>query len=357
MPATTFDPHYSRPYPVPTNAWWCDDHNCYHGGDVDYYRDTASVAEIAESRVAGARVAYFSVPEPRDAILDSCGCDLCRSRRPVADDNEYEDDGSDYYEDGDSSAEMIVHSYSYKPDPIFLGTGPLYLGAEIEVECKYDYSTDHRGKAIAAIAKYLADERVAYLKTDGSLSNGVEIVTHPMSYEWAIENFPWEMFGPLGNFAYTDPENTGLHVHVSRAGFRSQFHTMSWMRFVYEHKRQVVKLAGRNSDHWATFQRQATDLAYAAKGGTDLARYRAINVQNDNTLEVRVFGSSTDPEQVKATLGFMDASVRFAGTLSAHDALTKKRSRMWGDFTEYVTSHDKYEPLTKRFRALDLIPA
>lgn len=32
---------------------------------------------------------------------------------------------------------------------------------------------------------------------DSSIGNGFEIVTHPMSYQWAMATFPWPMLTRL----------------------------------------------------------------------------------------------------------------------------------------------------------------
>lgn len=72
-----------------------------------------------------------------------------------------------------------IMSYSFKPEPIFHGaegcepTG-LYLGVELEM----DY-----GNAEAA-AKRISEEygsKMLYFKHDGSLDEGCELVTHPMT--------------------------------------------------------------------------------------------------------------------------------------------------------------------------------
>lgn len=245
--------------------------------------------------------------------------------------------------------EAVIHNYTFKPDPVFWGEGPLFLGAEIEVECN-----DGQNRAARAVRKFLgADERLGYCKYDGSLDDGIEIVTHPMSYAWAMESFPWDMFRELEEAGAHTRSTCGLHVHVSRNAFRSHFHAMSWMRFIYANEKMVTRFARRRNGHYASFDRFNGELAKAAKGYTDSERYRAINAQNYSTLEVRVFASTTDAEVVKASLGFVDASVRYAGTLRSHDVLTHKAGT-WGDFTNYAKQRDEYAPLSRQLEKLGL---
>ena len=61
-----------------------------------------------------------------------------------------------------------------------------------------------------------------YCKHDGSLDDGFEIVTHPMSLEYHINEMPWcEVLGKAQQLGYRSHQaNTcGLHVHVSRKAF------------------------------------------------------------------------------------------------------------------------------------------
>ncbi|MFD9547958.1 hypothetical protein ACFWBG_11285 [Nocardia salmonicida] len=67
-------------------------------------------------------------------------------------------------------------NYSYRPDPIFHGTGPLFLGLELEVIVPDDRFDD----AIATATDSLGS--LGYLKRDSSIRpSGFEIVCHPMS--------------------------------------------------------------------------------------------------------------------------------------------------------------------------------
>src|SRR5439155_8451606 len=109
----------------------------------------------------------------------------------------------------------LVYDYSYKPVPVFHGIGPLFLGPEIEVQTPHDRDWECAELACNHLGS------LGYLKTDSSINGGFEIVTHPMSYPWAIENFPWHMLTQLDGMGCYASESTGIHVHVSRAAFGS----------------------------------------------------------------------------------------------------------------------------------------
>ena len=239
----------------------------------------------------------------------------------------------------------LVYEYSYKPRPVFHGTGPLFLGPEIEIE------TPHSGGQRCARIAHSHLGTLGYLKEDGSLDNGFEIVTHPMSYEWALSNFPWPMLTELDEAGCCATADTGLHIHLSRAGFSSPCHTYRWMKFIYRNQPQVTTLAGRTSDRWAAFtdddRRAVKDYA---KGGTG-ERYRAINTNNLTTLELRIFASSLNPQRVRAVFGFAAASVEYTRGLTV-DAIVQRRGWAWPAFVDWIGARPVYEPLRQQLEVL-----
>ena len=81
-----------------------------------------------------------------------------------------------------------IHEYGYKPDPIFYGTGPRYFGVELEI----DEAGERNRNAETLLDIGNRDAVRIYCKHDGSLDDGFEIVTHPMSLEYHEKNMPWE---------------------------------------------------------------------------------------------------------------------------------------------------------------------
>jgi hypothetical protein len=74
----------------------------------------------------------------------------------------------------------------------------------------------------------------------------------------------------------------------------------------------------------------------------------AVNTQNKDTLELRVFASSLDPALVKAALAFAAASVEYT-----RDPVNPLG---WDDFARWVSTRADYAPLTRELRRLDLLP-
>ena len=123
------------------------------------------------------------------------------------------EDPDDEDDDEDDSIAHILQSYSYKPDWVFSRQSDentnIYLGVELEFEA---HSTGDIGKLVAKTST----ERVLW-KADGSLIRGAELVTHPASLRYHLEEFDWN--GLLEQVADADlyvAPSCGMHIHASR---------------------------------------------------------------------------------------------------------------------------------------------
>lgn len=238
-----------------------------------------------------------------------------------------------------------VRDYSFRPRPRFLRTNgddeSLFFGWELEVAAE-----DGISNAIyTGVGK---QESVLYCKHDGSI-DGVEIVSHPMTYRYLREVFPLGMFDDLAEYVNdTGPcDGYGLHVHVSRSGFKSQAHVLRWLLFLYRNVSGVTRVAGRSSAQWARFSAQHNpgELALKAKGETGFARYEAVNVQNANTFEVRIFQSEWSRERLLSAVGMVHASVKYTEGLRSADILTGHKLE-WPAFTVWASARPEYAELT-----------
>lgn len=89
---------------------------------------------------------------------------------------------SSCFEHSDDNA---IKSYCYKPQPTFFGTGDRFMGVEIEIDC---------GGESEIKAKLLIDSAIddtIYIKRDGSLDCGLEIVSHPMTLDFHTNQMNW----------------------------------------------------------------------------------------------------------------------------------------------------------------------
>jgi hypothetical protein len=241
----------------------------------------------------------------------------------------------DYDEDNDSDSSLI-NGYNHKPRPIFHGDGKLFFGPEIEVEVEYGYDVHE-----AALVATRNLGTLGYLKADGSLSRGFEIVTHPMSYEYVMSDFPWHMFEELQQAGCTESQSAGIHIHVSREGFTSKAHMYKWLKFIHRNRREVLAFSGRESHYAAMESRHRSDVLSVAKGSRYGDRYQAVNPGNAATLEIRLFASSLDASRIKALFGFAHASIAYAEKLTISELLYD-RGWEWESFHNWVVGQNKY---------------
>lgn len=292
-----------------SHANYCDDCNEYHTGSSYYTEDTNS--SYCENCIGNA---YF--------------CEDCDA---------YYTNGCDDHSGDDA---RVIHDYSYRPDPIFHSTDKeerLFFGLEIEVEASRNRSES------AEYASRLEGYDLAYLKSDGSLNCGFEIVTHPMTHDFYKNeaNELWDTLEALRSRAGIrvkawDATTTGLHIHISRTGFTGGAHMHRFLRLVYDNQTLYEAIAGRSSSRWAKFDDAQTDYVSEDEEGTrqwksrrnlkskldnarNSDRYSAVNTQNHATLEMRIFRSSVNGDTVKSFIDLAHASVEYTRGLSVRD--------------------------------------
>lgn len=311
----------------------------------------------------------FYISDVQESWCEGCAdghaywCDDC---------DEYNADGCDRCSDDMSSGGIrMIHDYSYRPDAIFHSTNKderLFFGIEIEVEAKDNL------RESAEYAHQLESMDLAYLKHDGSLNNGFEIVTHPMSHDFfknEADDFFRVMEGLRSQAGIRvkswDTRTCGLHIHISRTGFSSGSHMHRFLNLVYSNPDFYSTLAGRTSDQWAKFtdiyQREYArdrngERIFHENTGYEIInkrtfmhkldrernsdRYSAVNTLNRETLEMRIFRGSVNGDTIKSQLDLAHASVEYTRNLTVQDvtqgALTSDNF-MW-----YIFEHEYLYP-------------
>ena len=253
---------------------------------------------------------------------DNCGCVVSR------DDAVYIDDG-EYCEDCASGREAI-HDYGYHPEPDFYDGGScdpdvdlnLYMGVELEVD---------KGRNPGALARELSDlTEMLYCKHDGSLSDGVEIVTHPCTLAAHRERFPWSEVLSLCSthgFKSHDANTCGLHVHVSRSAFRDSRDVFTAVALIDRLRSYIVRFSRRSVEklnRWAKILDTCEltpfpSYGIATSNIAEDSRYVAVNLQNDNTVEFRFPRGSLRYDTVIGTIELCRNIVIYARTHEPKD--------------------------------------
>ena len=220
-----------------------------------------------------------------------------------------------YGEDEDEDADGIF-GHDYKPQPMFLqgkyDKSGLYFGIELETEC-----TEHNQ---AYFTKQLPDW--VYPKHDGSLDCGIEIVSHPATWQWLKKNrTKWENILALNDDGLQSHETStcGMHVHMSKDQF-SRLHLYKFLKLFYLNPSFILKISGRRSmsklHQWARIEDGADGLVLKAKNKSGNQRYQAVNLTNECTVEIRIFKGTMISCEFWKNLEFCHAAFEFTRTES-----------------------------------------
>ena len=252
----------------------------------------------------------------------------------------------------------LVNSYTYKPDPIISrrdreSDKALTFGVELEVSMKpSEYSYPVKASLAQAITD-IADNRV-YLKRDGSVNYGFEIVSHPATLASHMYDAHWsgivnkcKKHGFVSHDAKRFGGSCGLHIHVGRKQLgRNDDERNDVIRkikvLVYRHWDEMTKFSRRDSDQlssWASrefrgnFLRALEESADSPNAiaeqvcairtsNTHIGRYIAVNCENAATIEFRLFNGTLQRDTFMAALQLVNSICHYAMRHGWHDVLT-----------------------------------
>lgn len=245
-----------------------------------------------------------------------------------------------------------IHNYGYKPTPKFKVEGShdqvetdrsikeLLFGVELEIDKGED-----DGACATEIVTVCDD---VYCKHDGSLECGVEIVSHPCTLNYHLNDLGWDKIIEVArkyNFTSHEAKTCGLHVHVGRRQLGKNDKQRD------DTAGKVVLAMSRHWDNMVKFSRRlSSQLNWAEKNNVELSdvydddalisaaleteedgRYQAVNLCNSNTIEFRIFRGTLELNTIKATLEMVS---NFCMYCKEHTALEVMNSQ-WADIAYY----------------------
>ncbi len=276
---------------------------------------------------------------------EDCGC-------IVGNNESYYTDGYDLCADCNEKHIKNIHEYSYKPVPILYGEGKRFLGVELEID--HAGRDEENAEELLNIANRHADHM--YIKTDGSLDDGMELVTHPMTLEYHLDNFDWdEICDCAVHMGYRSHQTStcGLHVHVSRDGlgntYEDQEDTISKILYFVEfHWNELLRFSRRSEyqmNRWAArhgYEHDPKKLLDKAK--SDRNRYVAVNLCNSHTIEFRMFRGTLKVNTLYATLQLVNRICNAAMNLTEHQL----KALSWSEFVSQITEPQLIQYLKER---------
>jgi|HubBroStandDraft_4_1064222.scaffolds.fasta_scaffold24178_2 hypothetical protein len=252
--------------------------------------------------------------------------------------NYYQHNNGDWYsdpedeesEDDDSDDDGGLFSYgtnvlSKHPWPANAPTEALLFGVELEIE-----GNNNRQSEQGTICKALGGPTGAQLKDgayilahDGSLDNGVEIITVPQTFEAhkAETLVPWKKISaairPIAKSGNT--KTCGMHVHINRKAL-TPLQTGKMLVFVNSNNntRLIERVAQRSGEQWS--KRAPKSFADGLPGRvTAFGHYDALGYSSKGTMELRIFRGNTRHDRIMKNIEFTHAMCEFARLESMRD--------------------------------------
>ena len=315
----------------------CDDCFRYH------YKECADCGSLhMRSRM------YISYDEEwicNDCIDNYIRCDRCGEYYPESMILYDDDTNNDYCESCmEYLRSHVIHSYDHKPDPIFYGTdSDLFMGVELEI----DKGGESHENARSILNILNNSNKFAYAKHDGSLSNGFEIVSHPATLKYhCISNWQDAMNEAIEmGYKSHNTRTCGLHVHVSRdaLGYDEEDREDTIAKIIYFIEKNwddVLLFTRRDEDlmeEWASryglYDGDVDGTYDNAKYESSCSRYKCVNLENEHTIEFRMFRGTLKYNTFIATLQFVNEICMQAmrHTIDEIEAYT------WSDFVNSIT--------------------
>lgn len=253
------------------------------------------------------------------------------------------------------SEERSIKDYGYKPEPIFYGDGNRFFGVELEVDDAGE--DDDNAYEVIRTANRNGKEHI-YCKHNGSLDEGFEVVTHPMTLDYHLNKMPWkEVLSELRSMSYCSHNagSCGLHIHVNRSTFgettKKQEECIGRVLYLFEKFwSELLKFSRRSYsqlERWAAryvYKDNPKEMLDHAKKGSSNGRYSCINLQNYYTIEFRIFRGTLKYNTLIATLQLVNrvCSVAFSFSDEEIQALS------WSEFVSYCTEPELVQYLKER---------
>ena len=234
----------------------------------------------------------------------------------------------------------------------------LYFGLEIEVG--YTNRCPHQ-----KIHKLIEEEflqGLAICKSDGSIDNGFEINLVPMTFDY-IKNTDlyFKFFDKVKDYlrSYKMP-NTGIHIHVSKKPLTilDQGKILEFINSI-RNREYIVKLSqrdpntfcqvndtlkvkdilkkDRNPKYYDRDNQNHRDIRVTLND-----KYQAVNILNDETIEIRIFKGNIVPQTISRFIEFTHCLIQFVKNNSSDKMFFRY-------FMEYAKKEKIHYPFLNEF--------
>lgn len=235
------------------------------------------------------------------------------------------DDDEDYCDDcyrvRQSDANRAIHPYAYKPPWVYhrsrldgrrSETDSFFLGIELEVENTSNGQYENNDTALA-----LKEMAPIVCKQDGSINNGFEIVFHPQTYAYTVDEGREGIetcLQTLRQRRFSGHNYGGMHVHVSLCAF-SRLHLYKFHQLFRNARTLFAAISQRKPEkleQWAGFAH------FPPAPLNNIDRYCALNYTR-HTVEVRIFNSTLRTDRFYKNLETIKAAIDYSKQCSLRE--------------------------------------
>ena len=197
---------------------------------------------------------------------------------------------------------------------------PFCIGFELEVEnTKHTHSNNN-------LARFAKNNYPVICSKDGSIDYGFEIVSHPLSYNYIVENqdklkYMLEELANKGCESH-NPGTCGLHFHVTHPHNDDIIDRIILIMETY--KEELIAFSRRTSgqiEQWCKFLSDIKEgehcksLYFIKKNKETSTRYMALNLTNHNTIEFRLFRGTLNFDTFMASVELVNNIVTLCSNL------------------------------------------
>lgn len=197
---------------------------------------------------------------------------------------------------------------------------PYCIGFELEIE------NTHHNYDNSELARFVKNTYPVICSRDGSIDYGFEIVSHPLSYNYIVENQDKlkTMLSGLQEKGCEshNPGTCGLHFHVTHPHDDDIIDRIILIMETY--KQELITFSRRTSgqiEQWCKFLSDIKEgedcksLYFIKKNKEISTRYMALNLTNYNTIEFRLFRGTLNFDTFMASVELVNNIVTLCSNL------------------------------------------
>ena len=235
-------------------------------------------------------------------------------------------------------ASYKLHNYSTRVENMLKFKATRVRPNTVYLGCELEYETENRNRAQLGVGKLMHGH--ALMKTDGSIRNGFEIVTCPATLDIHLDIF--KKFYDNIPKDLKIASNVGMHVHVSRKPL-SQLTIGKLTEFLnrLDNKSFIHHIAGRIDNNYARMNSDRT-IIFPRKNRHGGDRYNALNLNNEKTIEVRLFATPMNYKEFASRLQFVQALVDYCSPAQSNESL--KKQTHYESFMHWLSSRRRMFP-------------